>query len=94
MLVDFGTVLKNLDGVELKDGDKTLTLGLICANALLIAGTEKEEGAVKAQKYDLALKVYKGGSVEVTTDEISKLKSEISKAYGPLVVGQAFRIFN
>ena len=43
MLVDFGTVLKNLDGVELKDGDKTLTLGLICANALLIAGTKKKK---------------------------------------------------
>ena len=94
MLVDFGTVLKNLDGVELKDGDKTLTLGLVCANALLVSSSEKEEGSVKAQKYDLALKVYKGGDVEVTTDEISRLKSEISKAYGPIVVGQTFRIFN
>ena len=94
MLVDFGTVLKNLDGVELKDGDKTLTLGLVCANALLVSNSEKEEGSVKAQKYDLALKVYKGGDVEVTTDEISRLKSEISKVYGPIVVGQTFRIFN
>jgi len=91
MLIDFSSKFYDLDGEVIKDKDKEVTLGSVCANALLVPQKE-EEGAIKANKYDLALKVYKASEVEVSAEDVVLLKKAINKAYAPLIVGQAFRM--
>jgi len=93
MVIDFGYVLKNLDGVGLIDHDSDgnvvpLTLGRVAANAL-ISPVEKENGADKVRKYGLALKVYNNKDVELTPDEVVTVKDTILKVYAPMICGQA-----
>jgi len=88
MKTNMDQILKTLDGDSLKDNGKLLKLKDICINALMSMdeNTTPEE---KINQYELALKVNKGGEVELSSENRVLLKKLVGKLYGPLVYGQA-----
>jgi len=67
------------------------TLRDICIAALMTDNPENRvNGQEKYRRYELATKIKKNDTVEVTTDEIVLIKNLIAEIYPPLVLGQAF----
>lgn len=86
MKIRFDRVLTNLDGAQLKDADgKTVTLGKVCANALLNA-PQGASDSVKA--YMLATVVYSAEEIDLPVEDIARMKESLSQAYNPLISGQ------
>ena len=99
MKVDFDTILKSISGENLKEDDEKtdLKLSVPCINSLLISAPQKqgerpEEGRAKLLRYKLAKKIYSGGVIDVTAEEISLLKQKIGEVFGPALVGPAFEV--
>lgn len=98
LAIDFNQELKQLNGHSFVDPDgketKT-TLGQICEQALLAAYPDEKDlpGAEKFERWKLATKV-KGPDVNLSSEELTKLKMLIGKAFPPLVVGQAWKMLD
>jgi hypothetical protein len=95
MRIDFSQRLKSIDGSELTENGKPLTLGVIAVNALLevVPKNEDPTADVKVQRWKIAQRVAGAdGDVDITVEEIVLVKRLIGVAYGPLVVGQAFEM--
>jgi len=95
--IDFGQKIKNIDGTIAKEGgkeeDKDMTLGFICANALLAnIPNENPSGLDKFKRWELAKKVIGNETVEVTAEDISMMKELVGKAFGVIVVGQTYQM--
>lgn len=88
MKVNFDSVLVDLDGEPIVERGEEIMLKKVCINALL--NPEQEEGAVKAEKYVLALDINKGGERELKSEDIVLIKKCVGKAFGPIIVGQVF----
>lgn len=93
MKIDVSKPLKNLAGLHLKDVDGDMTLKVACVAALMgqYEG-ENLDGQEKFKRYELAKKIYAGGEVELSVEEIAKIKPLIAKGFGPVVVGPAYDI--
>lgn len=101
--IDFTQVLTNLDGspVVAQEGKPEPTLGAICEQALLATfaderdatGKETIEGKEKFERWKLAAKVH-GKDVSLSAEELSLIKKLVGKAYGPLIVGQAWTMLD
>lgn len=95
MKIDFSSVLKGLDGKELKGdlkGEKSLTLGSVCVESLMASFPDEERlsGNDKVKRFKLAQKIYNRTPVDITVEDASLIKELIGKAYGPLIVGQVW----
>lgn len=95
--VDFGQTLKGMDGkplVQSKDVPYT-TLGDFVAQALLTqlpAETPPPSAQEKAKRYVLAIKVEKGGKIDLDADQVKMIKDVVGFAFSPLIVGQIWLI--
>jgi len=94
MQVDFSQPLITISGEPLyedKEQSKSVLLKTICVNALLGVYDDdaKLSGEEKLRRYQLAGRLYKGGTCEVTTEEVVLLKQLSARAYPALVCGQA-----
>ena len=71
---------------------KTVTLGLACSVALMspLDGDKPLSPVESSDRLALALKVGRGGDVDVTTDEIVLFKERVAKRYGTLIGGRAY----
>jgi hypothetical protein len=97
MKIDFDTVLKRLDGkpLQVPDGDSTknANLSFVATEALMAFDPQsKESGENKAKFWALAMRVAKGGEVELTVEEVSMLKQKIGENFAPVVVGPAWEL--
>lgn len=98
MKLNVDQTLKTLDGQVMKDVstdgeaiDASLKLALV--NALLAPKQEPDSGVVKIQKYELAKRIYIGGVVELTVEEVALCKKTIEDAFpSPLLVGQVVEL--
>jgi hypothetical protein len=95
MRIDFDSQLFNLDGSHLKDittgKERDALLKTVCVNALL--GEDKEDsGEEKLRRYRLGTRIYKGGVIEVTAEEVSLMKKLIGRFFPPLVAGQSLEM--
>jgi len=92
MKINVDQVLKNLDGSNLKDSVNGEVVDAILQTALInaiLAPSKDDNGVTKIQKYELARKIYKGGEVELTSEEITVCKKAVEATYpSPLIVGQ------
>lgn len=90
MQIDFSQQLKNLDKSDIPD----LTLKKVAVDALhtVLPGDESLAPAKKYERGKLAKKIYEvnGEPLDVSVEELTELKTLIARAYGPLVVVQAF----
>jgi len=88
-IIGLNKVLKNFSGDPLKDAKEgDLTLAEACKNALLVAD-EKSTGKDKYESFKIATKLdnAKGGTIELTAEEITKIKEAVGKYMFPMVVG-------
>ena len=91
MKINFNQPIKNIQGEEIKD----LTLKTVSVEALLATFPDEQSlsGEEKAKRYLLATRIYANPEeLDLTIEEIAKIKQLIGKGYGPLVVGQAWEI--
>ena len=89
---------------DLKSGlkkGKVFTLRSACVNVLLMTemgpnGRPMElKGEEKVERFQLATSIHKSnGQVDLKSEEISLLKKLIGRAYGPLTVGQAWKVLD
>lgn len=106
MKVKLDHVLKDMEGESLKEKKNTgkkdkdgkpetelrdLTLGRICANALMTP-IEKDTGDEKAQKGNLAMRIWGKEETELSIEELGLIKDMVGKFYGPLFVCQAWKL--
>lgn len=98
-MIDFTTVLTNLDGSPIIDGREgaegkpiELTLSRAAVNALLADYADERglAGEEKLKRAQLADKVYQKKAVELTAEQTALVKKLIAKAYTPLVVLRAW----
>lgn len=77
------------DGAPLTNGGKPMTVGACIVNALM--GDASGDGVAKANRYKLAVKLVSGGEVDLSPEDLVKIKESIgSSQYLPLVVGQVY----
>ena len=95
MRIDFSKELTDLEGNPIKEtideNSKAITLRKVCVNALM-ANEDKIEGTEKLKRYQLATKIQKG-TMEVSAEDITLIKSLVGKFYGTVIVGQVYEIF-
>jgi len=95
MKIDFDQKLKNFLGEVIKEtaeeNSEDLTLKTVCIVALTanIQG-ERVDGDEKYKRWKLARKIDEKDKEDFSTDEISKVKQLIGKAYGVVIVGQSW----
>jgi len=95
MLRNFNLAILDMAGNAIKDEEnKAVTLGTVCVNALLsTAQSDTTPGQEKAARYKLAMKIHgEAGDVDVTAEDISRMKDLCGKIYGPLVVGRVWEL--
>lgn len=85
MKIDATTVLKGLDGKEIKTEDGVFTLGKALSNILVSA---KEGGKMKL--FTLATKLYQDKNVEVDESDLAMIKTAVrnTESYTALISGQ------
>lgn len=85
MKLNLNEVLLSLDGKELDDGDKSLTVGISLAR-ILVTGSNKD--ALRA--YVLGKKLMDAEEVELDASEVNFIKTAIeeNQTYTVLVKGQ------
>lgn len=93
MKVNFGATMKDMDGSDVIENGKPVTLAAIGVVSLL-ANFDKENPAVeeKLARYRIAHKIKDGGIVDLTVEELSVVKAMVGKVYGTMIVGQAFQL--
>jgi hypothetical protein len=82
MKINFNQQIVKLDGKTFCDQDKEpITLAKICSECLLSVyeGEKKPQGDIQAQRYDLAVRVYKGGELEFSLRELSVMQDRVEK---------------
>jgi hypothetical protein len=95
MEVDFSQIIRDLDGVSLKNDDKSdAKLKNVCEKALLSeAPGIKVTDEDKLKRYSLALKIHDAvDKLDLTTDDISFIKKSISAVFPTLIVGRSFEM--
>lgn len=104
MKIDFDIKLVNFknevirEKVKDKDEDEKetfedLTLGKVCVGALMSFNPESRiSGEEKVKRYDLALRIYKGGIIDVTSEEIVLMKKRVGEGFAVIVVGQVLKM--
>jgi hypothetical protein len=99
--IDFTQPLLALDGkTALSDGSgkdaHAITLGDVCVNALETP-TQQDQQMTGEQKFkldELARRIYGQKDISLTVEDISTIKERVGKAYGPLIVGQVWRLLD
>lgn len=102
--VDFSAVLTDIDGAPIPDCPSgtncaerpPLTLGRLAMNVLTATYPDEKtlSGEDKFKRGELALRVYKGGKVNLSVEDIAEIKGLVAKAYGPLIVRKAWPLLD
>jgi len=98
--IDFNTPMMSIDGKPITDekgAAGTVTLKKIALEALLTGFPDETTlpGEEKAKRYVLAVKIAAAdGKLELTSEEVTMLRKVVGKGYGPLVVGQVWKIID
>ena len=98
-MIDFTTVISDLDGGAISDGSEArmpFTLGSAAVRALVIP-YEDERNLSPEEKFkrgELAARIHAATSLCLKSEEITLLKKLIGKAYGPLIVFRAWPLLD
>ena len=94
MEINFDSPITNLKGITLEGEDKeNVILKNICVNALMTEiPNNNDTGEIKLKRFNLAQKIYVGGKIEVTAEEVALLKERIGLCFSTLIVGRAWEL--
>jgi len=93
MKIEMSTVLMTIDDEPLKMNEKDMLLKDACIRALFAVSNDdlkKQSGQEKFDRYTLGLKINKGGVVDLTPEEVVKLRKLVGDSFGPSVIGPAW----
>lgn len=88
---DFTSPINNLDGNPTTDEKNQVftfvkAIGLACINPL-----ESDTSDQKYQDFCIGVKIVNNPQkVELSTEEISRIKEKVGKVFGPLIVGRVW----
>lgn len=92
---NFDTELAGLNGEVLKENDKPVLMRTLVVNALVnVPANEKIEGDEKTRRYELAISLNHEGDHDITPEDVVLIKKLVGAGYGPLVVGQIYKVLN
>jgi len=95
MLINVDGVLKSMDGKALQDvvnGEaRDALIKDVLVNAIL-SPVQNESGMDKVKKYELAKRIYVGGDINLTAEEIALIKDRVGESYAPIIVGQLYEL--
>lgn len=99
--IDFNTQITQIDGkpiIDDKGAPAPVTLKKVAVEALLTTFPDEASlaGEEKARRYVLAVKISgsDSGKIELTSEDVTMLRKVVGKGYGPLVVGQVWKIID
>jgi hypothetical protein len=98
MKLDVNSVIEDLEGSPIMDGDKPVTLGAISKFALLNAfPDEKIDNSKKVERFDLAMKIsiamkQTSSETEFSPEEVSVIRDVVGRGYAPLIVGRVYQM--
>lgn len=94
MRIDAGHEFTDLDGKTILEDGRPLTFAVVAIRALLSRsqGDAPDTPEQSIAHYDLALRLHKGGYVEITAKEATQLAARIAKLWAPIVAGPACRM--
>lgn len=93
MQIDTTRILTSFDGLPVLDAEgEAFSLGRLCSTALQLVFIDEAalDGEKKLRRWELAGRLYREGTPDLTAEEIALCKKLIAKAYGPAVVGPAW----
>lgn len=91
MLINFDTTLKHFDGTDVIENNQPVTLCAVIVNSLMTPLPEEAlTGMQKAEFYQLAFRIYKGGEQEVSHEEAVLIKDRVGRTHNPIAVGQVY----
>lgn len=98
MKILVNTPILDIDGTELKDGDKTMILADVLLKALLLTvkedETSGEEQKLKLWNLAQAVQAARGTTLDLTINEAALIKSRVCKLFpGALIIGNVHKIF-
>lgn len=92
MIVNFDATIKNLDNKDFFPTPAE-TMKVVVTGALLHNyGDENVSGMEKFTRGQLAQKIHVGGDIDLTVEELSKIKELVGKFGTPLSVLQIFKV--
>jgi hypothetical protein len=96
MLRDFNTNILDVQGNPIVTAGKPMTVREAIGNALHAAlQGEQPNGDEKYKRFQLSLKIETSdGKPDLTTEDLSRIKDVVGKAFGPLVVGRVFDLLD
>lgn len=92
--MDFTVELRDLDSkpITTEGSSSALTLGGVSSSALMQSyRDETPDGEEKVKRWRLALQIYTNKDVELTVEDIKRIKDCVAKCFGPLIVGQVWQ---
>lgn len=90
MKINIDAPITNLDGTQLKEGDKLLTLKDFITTSLL-AESKEQTADDKIKRFSLAVKVF-NGEKELSPEDVVLIKERIGEMYGALIVGKCYEL--
>lgn len=90
MKINFDSTLKTLSGEDIKTEDKPVAMKTVVVDSLLAFTEERLTGEEKLARYNLAQKINVGGDIDLTVEEIAKIKKTVGETRPTLIVGQMF----
>ena len=96
MNIKLDVTLKDIvTGKNIEDKEGVVNLKKISLNACLLpSDKDKNEGGEKYKLYELAKKISESkDEIDLSIEEIAKIKERIGYFYGANVVGQAYDLF-
>jgi hypothetical protein len=92
--IDFSQQLVGYDGRAMVEGEAPVTLALVCAASLMAIRQDDQTMPVKDKLrcHEIAGKVYKGGVVELSPEDVTFIRDRIGTVQPPIIVGPAFAL--
>lgn len=94
MKINWSAGFVDLEGKEVKEGEKVLSLGKVAINALcqVVEGDQAMTGQRKFKLGELANKIVREPDSEFEVEEVATVKERIGKLYAPLMVFQSYNL--
>ena len=88
--------INDMSGKPISDKPEEAMLRRICLEVLMntLRGDDNMPGAEKARLYALGMKIQAEAEPDLPVEDWTLIKDRIGKAYGPLVVGQAYAMID
>jgi len=100
--INFSAIVTDQDGAPILDcvgagcTGPPLTLGSAAMRALVATFEDDKNlpGEEKFKRGELALRVYKGGTVDLSAEDVALIKKQMAKGYGPIVVLRTWKLID